>query len=558
MAGSPWTSSSRPSPRPSPPPLMTKPEGALVPEVHRLENIYARTELHRQYLRWNNLKERFKSIYNQEIDFIARAPGRVNIIGEHIDYSWFPVMPMATCHDFLVAVAIDKTGSEDINLANIDHSRYPSRSFKSSDFANPFFAVVQKSENRSSTPSSSSDDADPLDWSTYFLAGLKGALTFSRLTTMSDGVQGDHILRGMKILVDGDVPVCAGLSSSSAFVCASLVAVMRATHLASFELEKSFLVNCAVISERALGINSGGMDQSASVYGVQDHALYVDFRPLLSAESISVGPFRFIVANSLVKNNRAITGPDKYNVRVVETTLAAEVLSHKLNLTRLEMRDGFGGTLRGVYSQFCAKERVSDEQATEALVACVRALLPKDAYEITEIADMLGVDVEEIVRKYMTRFPVRVQLFNLRDRAIHVLEEQHRTKIFRTLLQSSYGKLKTKENQNTLELVGTQLGELMNESHESCAKYFDCSCEPLDSMVKIARGNGALGSRLTGTGWGGCTLSLVDESHVADVVNSLTQLYYAVRFPNITKEELETAIFELSPANGVILYNSRL
>ncbi|KAK9237776.1 ribosomal protein S5 domain 2-type protein [Lipomyces kononenkoae] len=543
---SPWTT---PHPSPPPtysPPLSFPPPEDVVPTVTRLHDIYSSPDLAHQTARWSALVARFKALYDRPMTFVARSPGRVNLIGEHIDYSWFPVLPMATVHDVLVAVCVlpenDPSTDGRIILSNVSSSKYPTRVFNTQDFQDPFFEI--------------STTKTDLDWSVYFLAGLKGALMFSKLCSTETSP-----LPTMRILVDGEIPPRAGLSASSALVCSSLLAILAATTTSS--IEKSFLVNSSVISERVLGVNSGGMDQAASVFGVRDHALLVDFRPLVTAKPVrvldTVPPLCFVLANSLVvAANRAETGPDKYNVRVVEAVLAAEILARKYGVGRLEIRDGFGGTLRGFYDRVCGKEdwtmgdREAEERAVREVVRRVQETFDKDRYSLDEVAEMLGQKTEDMVRKYMTRFPIRAKYLNLRDRSIHVIEESFRVKCFSSLLASSTHHLRTLSTSESRPYFDA-LGALMNASQASCANLFECSCPEVDELTQIARRYGAAGSRMTGTGWGGCTLSLVRADKVADVINGLKKEYYAVRYPDLSPSQLEQAVFAIRPGNGTVL-----
>ncbi|KAK7204231.1 ribosomal protein S5 domain 2-type protein [Myxozyma melibiosi] len=546
LVPSPWT-----TPHPSPPPAyhvgssppLFPPHEDLVPSVSSLADIYSASELPHQSARWAALEARFRALYDRQISFVTRTPGRVNLIGEHIDYSWFPVLPMAIPRDVLVAVAIipaaDAAADGRIILSNVQALKYPTRVFNTRDFTDPFFPIPTDKH---------------IDWSAYFLAGLKGALTFSRLCATEATP-----LPTMRILVDGELPTCAGLSASSAFVCSSLLAVLAT--ITAPVIERSFLVNSAVISERALGVNSGGMDQAASVFAIRDHALLVDFRPLVSAKPVrvldTVPRLCFILANSLVSvSNRTETGPDRYNIRFVETTIAAEILAREYSVGRLEIRDGFGGTLRGFYDKICERQgwamgdRESEERAVKDIVARIRKTFSKDRYSLDEVAEMLGLSTEDMMRKYTTRFPIRATHLNLRDRAQHVIEESFRCKCFSSLLASSTTNLRALSATESTPYFDA-LGELMNASQESCSSMFACSCPEIDNLCRIAQKYGAAGSRITGTGWGGCIISLVRADRVDQVIDGLRKEYYSVQHPEI--KDISEVVFQITPSNGSVL-----
>ena len=92
------------------------------------------------------------------------------------------------------------------------------------------------------------------------------------------------------------------------------------------------------------------------------------------------------------------------------------------------------------------------------------------------------------------------------------------------------------------------LGKLMDESHKSCSELFDCSCPELDELVALARASGAYGSRLTGAGWGGCTVSLVCESEVEEFKNRLKEGY--PKYRGLTGAELNEVVFATKPSSG--------
>lgn len=143
------------------------------------------------------LGKAFLAAFGKEPECFARAPGRVNLIGEHVDYCGYAVLPMAIQQDILVACSRNNSGT--LNLSNTD-GRYPS-------FAAPMDALKI-------------DDGDPR-WHHYFLCGVKGILESEGLDKVCTWAS------GMDVLVQGIVPPSAGLSSSSALVCAAALATLE-------------------------------------------------------------------------------------------------------------------------------------------------------------------------------------------------------------------------------------------------------------------------------------------------------------------------------------------
>ena len=88
----------------------------------------------------------------------------------------------------------------------------------------------------------------------------------------------------------------------------------------------------------------------------------------------------------------------------------------------------------------------------------------------------------------------------------------------------------------------------MNESHGSCSDLFDCSCPELDELTALARASGAYGSRLTGAGWGGCTVSLVSDGRVEEFKKKLKEGY--PKYRELTEEELKEVVFATKPSSG--------
>lgn len=396
---------------------------------------------------------------------------------------------MAVTADVLLAVSVhpEEQGSSKIRLANVQSQKFESREFEV-----PATGDIEI-------------DSSTLEWTNYFKSGLVGATQLLR-----NKQKAFQRSVSMDILADGTVPSGGGLSSSAAFVCASALAVMRANGVQ--KVDKKELVEVAIVSERAVGVNSGGMDQSASVFPVQGSALYVSFVPELSAKNIPFpelkSPLTFVIAQSFVAADKHVTAPVCYNLRVVEVTLAALVLSRIFGVKELPPDAGpLGVSLRGFHDAFKhEKENISDNRTVSTqdfqaqlqdLVQKVDQYLPQeDGYTREQISEILGMSISDLEEKYMKKFPIRAEKFKLRQRALHVFSEAVRVLQFMDLLSAPPPET---EKENTALLKS--LGELMNETQDSCREIYENSCPELDELCELAKSAGSYGSRLTGAGW---------------------------------------------------------
>ena len=396
---------------------------------------------------------------------------------------------MAVTADVLLAVSVhpEEPGPSTIRLTNIHPQKFETREFDIPDTGDVHI------------------DSSTLEWTNYFKSGLVGATELLR-KKQQDFQQS----LGMDILADGTVPSGGGLSSSAAFVCASALAVMKANGVD--KVDKKELVELAIVSERAVGVNSGGMDQSASVFPLQGSALYVSFVPELSAKNIAFpemkSPLTFVIAQSFVAADKHVTAPVCYNLRVVEVTLAALVLSKVFGLTELPSDAGpLGVSLRGFHDAYMQeKEGIKNNQTVskaefqeqlQGLVQKVDSYLPQEeGYTRQQISQILGMDIKEIEAKYMQKFPIRAERFKLRQRAMHVFGEAIRVLKFMDLLSAPPPQTE-KENTELLKA----LGELLNDTQDSCREMYENSCPEIEELCQIARSAGSYGSRLTGAGW---------------------------------------------------------
>ncbi|RPB23790.1 galactokinase-like protein [Terfezia boudieri ATCC MYA-4762] len=499
-----------------------------VPLVSSPNEVYPEAARAAQAQRWEHLESKFLELYGRKADFISRSPGRVNIIGEHIDYMLYEVLPMAVTVDVLLAVSVSNFSIPTVRITNVN-SKFGPRTFEL-----PPTRVLEI-------------DSSEHEWSNYFKAGLRGAIELLR----KKGLAAGNNPVGMDILVDGTVPSGAGLSSSAALVCASALASLVAN--GEEKVDKKELVNLAVVSERYVGVNSGGMDQSASVLGLEGNALYIKFKPSLDAKPVSFPKsnpeLTFVIAKSFVQADKHTTGPVNYNLRVVECTLAATVLAKKHELTLPEDNGPLGSTLRGFQDTYFAKQggTTDHEEQLQKCIDIVKQDLSKDeGYTIEEITKILGISIEELTQKYMTRFPIRAERFQLRNRALHVFTESLRVFKFMHFLDNA----PTEVSREFLQ----KIGNLMNESQTSCRDLFDCSCPELDVLCDVARAHGSYGSRLTGAGWGGCSIHLLGEDKVDEIRRAWKTEYYDKYKPGLSEDQLGNAIVVSKPGSGAVLY----
>jgi N-acetylgalactosamine kinase len=272
-----------------------------------------------------------------------------------------------------------------------------------------------------------------------------------------------------------------------------------------------------------------------------------------------------VIANSLISHDlQGQAAGAGYNQRVVECRLATAVLGKRLQLAGWQ-------EYRKLYQIQEALEPSPDEwwscscECSDRMIAIlatmadiVRANLQRAPYTIDSIARELGLSEQQVVDTYCvellaadgSRTVPATHEFRLYQRALHVFTEVTRVWQFAALCCGAT---------NDTSEVEQRLGELMNQSHQSCRELFECSCAEvcvgycrevthaerervisianerchciqLDAVVEAARSLGACGARLTGAGWGGWVVALVPSSIDANTfVESLQQTFYRPR-----------------------------
>lgn len=440
---------------------------------------------------YNEIGKYFTSQFGSSPCYYARVPGRVNLIGEHIDYCGFSVLPMAIEQEIVLAVGYND--SDIIKLINFDSDKYDNFSTSVHDLC------INTTNPR---------------WYYYFLCGYK------RIAESYELQQ-----KGLDVVVKGTIPPSAGLSSSSALVCASALATSFANRISLTKMEMATL--CA-FAEHYIGTQGGGMDQAIGFLAEPGTAKLIDFNPLKANNVQLPKGVAFVVANSCVEMNKAASS--QFNIRVVECRLAAKVLAktHELNWQNVEK---------------LAEIPVLLNKKLEEMSAVIECSIPHKLYSRKEICSILKIDDSEF-SSLLSKNTQHLQEFKIAQRAKHVFEEATRVKHFKMVCD------------NMTDTAVLDLGRLMNESHYSCRDLYECSHPNLDDLVKIALDAGALGSRLTGAGWGGCCVSLVMENKVHDFMNYVKKEYYENKLKMCSEKDVETAIFLTRPSGGAAVYSS--
>lgn len=290
------------------------------------------------------------------------------------------------------------------------------------------------------------------------------------------------------------------------------------------------------------------MDQAASIFARADTVLDTSFYPKIDIEHVpfpSTEPqMVFLVAQSFVAADKHVTAPKYYNLRVVECTLAAAVLAAKHDLELEQDSSPLGYSLRSFHKSLHTKREGQTNQPFDVqlrgMIETTKDHLTQEGYARREIANTLGLSIEELEHRYMTSYPIQAEKFKLRQRALHVFSEALCVQSFKRVLRSD------SICQNRVQ----ELGALMDQTQDSCRDVYECSCPELDELCQIARRAGAVGSRLTGAGWGGCTVHLVLSDKVDSVVAAWKAEYYGMRFPTLSVEKLEDAIIMSGPSTG--------
>lgn len=377
----------------------------------------------------DTLLERFEGHFGAAATHLSRAPGRVNLIGEHTDYNDLPVFPMALHRE--VRIALRPRDDEHVVLHNVAEE-FPTVEFEIGPVIPPY---VQGA------------------WGNYVKAPANElARRFA-------------IWRGFDGVLESDLPVASGLSSSSAVVNAVGLALARINEVST---EVRRFATLMAEAERYVGTQGGGMDQAISLGGRDRCAAKITFDPLRLRHVIVPDDWCFVVADTGKRAEKSKAAMTAYNLR------------------RKECEE--------------ALREVSGHVATSGITEKLHTTYPElvdavDARTLVEAAE--GVLKGNVLRRFR-----------------HVVTEADRVE-------------EAVDRMFAADVTG--FGALMDASHASLRTDFHVSSYELDELVAIAREGGAAGARLTGAGFGGCIVALSDRWTVGGVLETLVAEYYERR-----------------------------
>jgi galactokinase len=374
------------------------------------------------------MKDTFQELFGPADGMRAfRAPGRVNLIGEHTDYNLGFVLPVALDLATTVAIAPSRDGI----LRIYSEHRQEMRQWNVKDV----------------------EGLSPAhDWSDYPI-GVAREL-----------IQAGFPIQSANLLIASTVPEGSGLSSSAALEVSSALAFLYGRHLNPMELA----LLCQRAERNFVGMPCGIMDQYISVFGRRNCAVEIDCRSLGHRLVALPAGITFVAVNTMVKHALASSA---YRERVAECAAAVD----------------------GLRQQFPGVESLRD--ATPEQLAAVAPKLP---------------DV-------VTR------------RARHVVTEDVR--VGRFVDASAAGDPR-------------EMGRLMLESHLSLRDDYQVSCQELDFLVDAAmKIDGVYGSRMTGGGFGGCTVTLL-RAELAPAFEAQISAAYQARF------DVNPSVYACRPSDG--------
>jgi N-acetylgalactosamine kinase len=440
---------------------------------------------------------------------IIRAPGRVNLMGRHIDHQGGPTNVIATDHKVLVAAA--PRDDDLVRLFNRDHSRFPARTF------------------------SIAREISRLDWADW--RGLVNGPRLSALLKRTRGDWGNYVkgavlrlqhhfverrLRGMDLFVDGNIPAASGLSSSSALVVAAAEAFLSLNQL---EMERAQFAEICAEAEWFVGTRQGATDHAAISLGRRDTVLHMGFFPLRVIKTAPL--FRghtFIICNSGQRAGKSGAAHGVYNERVTSYAIGRLMLRRLLSsrqrighLTEVTP-ETLGCSLSAIYQ---ALAKLPDKFTTAKARAWCRTLDTDERAELEPMLDGAAGLVHHV--RDICLYGV-TECARARE-AVRALQD-HNPARFGMLMRVSHDGDRIRDAKgkpfrwSTSDAAFARLIKKPVPLWKPTGGYA-CSTETIDRIVDTAmKLPGVLGAQMVGAGLGGCVIILAQDGSVGKVLST--------------------------------------
>jgi len=465
---------------------------------------------------------------------IIRSAGRVNLLGTHIDHRGGSVNPIAVKHMWLV---VEPRDDDQVLAKNFESDDFPDEQFSISrclpageKIENWDTWCHEEYEKRRHDPS--------VSWSNYIRAAV---LYLQHLNTKDDG-SFNPAIRGMNMMVYGNIPRAAGLSSSSALVMITVEAVIR---INSLHIKAADSVEHWGFAEWYVGTRGGCSDHAAIIYGRHHTILHMTAFPLSVEQAALPAGYCFVLANSSIKAKKQAGARDIFNSRVAGYIFGLMLIRKNFPeyADKLER-------LRDVNP-----ERLGVDQSK--IYRMVKSL-PVSARR-TDILRLLPSDEQKIHRVFRSHaesqdgYPIRqVCLYGIAECIRAEMAPQclraGDMKTFGELINTSHdgdrvtklvdGRRIPTDNSYPDERIDALIGDLESGDPERMSRAklwrqgggYNVSLPEIDELVDIALATeGVIGAGLVGAGMGGCIVAVVEDKHARRLVENMTEQYYHPR-----------------------------
>lgn len=449
--------------------------------------------------RYIQILELFIEKYGDKKVVITRAPGRINLMGRHIDHRGGSINVITTDKD--IVFVSSPRDDDTVNIANID-SVYPERSFSIKETLGntkheSWIDYLNDERVKNDLKESGGD------WSNY----VKSSVIRAQFEFSDD-------ICGMDMAAGGTLPVAAGLSSSSSIVVAVMEAVVS---LNALNITDQDFINLCGEGEWFVGSRGGAGDQAAIKCGKSGRVVHIGFKPFEVVSDVAFSDkYAVLVANSMLKAKKSEGSKDTFNAKIASYEFAFMLIKKFFPEYKFaELRDV---AKIKPYSDIYRILQAIPETVTRG---SIKALLPEYADSISKI--------------FATHNDPGV--YELRGVALFGITECARAEKCLQLLEDkdyeAFGELiKISHNGDRVEnpaITDEYLQKLIDENTElsTVSGNYGCSTEQIDYLVDLLCGtNGVLGSQIVGAGLGGCVIALVEKNKADTVLKLINEKYY--------------------------------